>query len=217
MDGDLQDDPKEIPRFIEKINQGFDLVVGWKAKRKDPITKKIASKLFNLLIRLFTRVKVHDSNCCFKAYKKEVAKSISLYGELHRYIPSLAKWKGFRMTEIEVEHNKRKFGKSKYGVTRLWKGFLDLITVKFLMEYSNSPLYLFGSLGIVLSLLGFGTIIAMYIRKYLFGILIGQRQYLFILGVLAAILGIQFISLGLLGEMVVSSSRDKKYIIKEKI
>ena len=203
MDGDLQDDPEEIPRFIEKIKEGYDLVVGWKYKRQDPLSKTIPSKFFNLLIRILTGVKIHDSNCCFKAYKKEVVKNLKIYGELHRYIPSLVHWKGFKVTEIKVKHHKRLHGKSKYGFSRLLKGFLDLLTIKFLIKYSKKPLHFFGSIGIISFLLGILISLYLVYEKYLLNINIGSRPML-ILGVLLLIIGVQFICLGLLGEMILN-------------
>ena len=203
MDGDLQDDPEEIPRFTEKIKEGYDLVVGWKYKRQDPLSKTIPSKFFNFLIKVLTGVKIHDSNCCFKAYKKEVVKNLKIYGELHRYIPSLVNWKGFKVTEIKVKHHKRLHGKSKYGFSRLLKGFLDLLTIKFLIKYSKKPLHFFGSIGIISFLLG--ALISVYLvyEKYFLNINIGSRPML-ILGVLLLIIGVQFICLGLLGEMILN-------------
>ena len=203
MDGDLQDDPEEIPNFIEKIKEGYDLVVGWKYKRQDPLSKRIPSKFFNFLIKILTGVKIHDSNCCFKAYKKEVLKNLKIYGELHRYIPSLVHWKGFKITEIKVKHHKRLHGKSKYGISRLLKGFLDLLTIKFLIKYSKKPLHFFGSIGIISFLVG--TMISLYLlyEKYFLDLNIGSRPLL-ILGVLCVIIGIQFICLGLLGEMILN-------------
>ncbi len=147
MDGDLQDDPEEIPNFINKINEGYDVVVGWRFWRKDRITKKLISKIFNKLTESLTEIGIHDFNCGFKAYRKEVTKNIEIYGELHRYTPVLANWKGFRIGEIKVKHHARKHGKLKYGSSRLVKGFLDLLTVKFLMSFTKKPLHLFGTLG----------------------------------------------------------------------
>jgi glycosyltransferase involved in cell wall biosynthesis len=213
LDADLQDDPKEIPRFIEKINQGYDLVSGWKFKRKDSLTKIISSRFFNFLTSMLTKVKIHDINCGFKAYKKEVVKNINIYGELHRYIPVLAFWKGYKIGEIKVEHHPRMYGKSKYGATRLFKGFLDLITVKFLMSYGKRPLHLFGLIGLLCFLLG--VILGIYLTYLWFiGKGIGSRPLL-MLAVLLVVLGVQFVSLGLLGEMVTSTSKKKDYTIKE--
>ena len=213
LDGDLQDNPKEIPRFIEKLNQGYDLVVGWKFKRKDPLTKIIPSKFFNLLTSFLTKVKIHDMNCGFKAYKKEVIKNINVYGELHRYIPAMAFWRGYKIGEIKVKHYPRRYGKSKYGVNRLFKGFMDLITVKFLMSYGRRPLHLFGLTGLLCFFLG--IVSGLYLTYLWFkGIVIGDRPLL-MLAVLLIVLGVQFISLGLLGDMIISENKGRNYIIKK--
>lgn len=218
MDGDLQDDPKEIPKFLKRIDEGYDLVVGWKFKRKDPLTKRLPSKIFNKLTSLLTDVEVHDINCCFKAYRKRVIENIDVYGELHRYIPALVHWKGYKISEIKVNHRPRKHGKSKYGPMRLLKGFLDLITVKFLVSYAGRPLHLFGIMGILSSLIGF--LLGMYLLyiKYFFGQLIGERPMLFA-AILLVIVGIQFISMGLLGEMITSTHQSPGggYLVKENL
>jgi glycosyltransferase involved in cell wall biosynthesis len=201
MDGDLQDDPEEIPRFIEKIEEGYDLVVGWKYPRNDPITKKIASKFFNKLTCMLTDINLHDFNCGFKAYKKIVMDNISLYGEMHRYIPALAAWNGFKIAEIKVKHHPRKFGKSKYGFSRLFKGLLDLITVKFLTGYATRPMHVFGIPGTISVLVGFFIGLYLVILKYWKGVLLIERPLL-LLAVLLILLGLQFLSMGLLGEMM---------------
>lgn len=213
LDADLQDDPKEIPRFLEKINRGYDLVSGWKFKRYDPITKTIPSKIFNWLTAKIIGVKLHDSNCGFKCYKKEVIQKIHIYGELHRYIPALVFWKGFRIGEIKVNHRPRKFGKSKYGFTRLFKGFLDLITVKYLTTYNKRPLHFFGFIGFIFGFLGFLSGIYLVYLKSL-GHSISTRP-LVSLTVLLTFLGVQFISLGLLGDMITSQSKGEEYVIRE--
>lgn len=207
MNGDLQDDPAEIPNFVDAIESGSDLVSGWKSSRKDPLTKKLPSKLFNKMTRLLTGVGLHDFNCGFKAYKKEVLDSISLYGEMHRYIPALAAQYGFKITELKVEHRPRSYGKSKYGFTRLIKGFLDLITVKFLTEYSSRPLHVFGIPGILSLIFGFFIGVYLVILKYWRNIMLSDRPLL-LLSILLIILGLQFISIGLLGEMI--TFRDRK-------
>ena len=215
MDGDLQDDPKEIPRFIAEINKGYDLVNGWKFRRYDPITKTLPSKFFNWLTRKITKVNVHDSNCGFKAYRRKVIQNIKIHGELHRYIPSLANWKGYKVTEIKVEHHPRKYGKSKYGVERLMKGFLDLITIRFLEKYTRRPLHFFGPIGILSILLGF--IAGAYLTYgWFIGRGIGNRPLLF-LAILLIVVGVQFISLGLLGEMIANMDRKGDYVIKKKL
>lgn len=202
MDGDLQDDPKEIPKFIEKIKEGWDVAVGWRFPRNDSISKKIASKMFNRLTGTLTGLLLHDINCGFKAFRQDVVKNITLYGELHRYLPVLASMRGYSVCEVKVKHHKRIYGKSKFGIGRLIKGFIDLITVTFLMEYSKKPLHFFGSIGIVTFLSG--VLINSYLVLLWFkGIKIGDRPLL-MLGVLLVIISIQFISMGLLGEMIVS-------------
>ena len=202
MDGDLQDDPDEIPQFIKKIEEGYDLVVGWKYPRIDPFTKTVPSKFFNWLTCMLTGINLHDFNCGFKAYKKDVIHNISLYGEMHRYIPALAAWHGFKIAEIKVKHHPRKYGKSKYGFSRLLKGFLDLITVKFLTSFATRPLHVFGIPGILSLLFGFFIGLYLLIQKYLRNITISDRPLL-LLSVLLILLGLQFISIGLLGEMMV--------------
>ena len=217
MDGDLQDDPDEIPRFIEKIEEGYDLVVGWKHHRKDPITKTLPSKFFNWLTCMLTGVNLHDFNCGFKAYKKVVIDNISLYGEMHRYIPALVAWHGFKITEIKVKHHPRKYGKSKYGFFRLIKGFLDLITVKFLTSYLTRPLHVFGIPGILSLVFGFFIGLYLVILKYWKGVALSERPLL-LLSVLLILLGLQFISIGLLGEMItfreVKGDNVERYIEK---
>lgn len=202
MDADLQDDPNEIPSFINKINEGFDLVAGWKQKRKDPLSKTLPSKLFNFVTSKLFKLRLHDYNCGFKAYRNEVVKSISIYGELHRYIPALAKAHGFSICEIPVVHHKREFGKSKYGAKRLVKGFLDLLTVNLITKYARSPLYLFGLSGMFISFLGFATTLYLSIMKIFFGMALSSRPLL-ILGVLLIVVGVQLISIGLIGEFIV--------------
>ncbi|HII91284.1 MAG TPA: glycosyltransferase family 2 protein [Methanosarcina sp.] len=211
MDGDLQDDPKEIPRFIEELKK-YDMVSGWKNKRQDPISKTLPSKVFNRLTRFITGVKVHDFNCGYKAYNNYVVKSINLYGELHRYIPALVYWKGYTVGEIEVEHHPRVHGESKYGIERLLKGFLDLITVTFLMMYKKRPLHVFGGIGILFGLSG--VIISIYlIVLWAVGLKIGDRPLL-MLGILLTVTGAQFISLGLIGELITNSRNNDDYVIK---
>jgi glycosyltransferase involved in cell wall biosynthesis len=206
MDGDLQDDPKEIPNFLRKINEGYDMVVGWKFKRHDPLTKRLPSKLFNWLTARLTGLRIHDSNCCFKIMKSSVAKDIDVYGELHRYIPALAHMKGYNVAEMKVNHRPRLHGRSKYGFSRLVKGMLDLITIKFLMSYAKRPMHLFGSMGIISFAAGLVISLYMLLLKLLYNSPIGERPLL-LLGVLLLVIGVQFVSLGLLGEMIVGSKR----------
>ncbi|MBT3324123.1 glycosyltransferase family 2 protein [archaeon] len=200
MDADLQDNPKEIPNFIKKINEGYDLVSGWKYNRLDPLGKRVPSKLFNKLTRILTRVNLHDFNCGFKAYKKEVAKSLKLYGEMHRYIPAMASWQGFKVGEIKVDHRERVHGVSKYGWERLIKGLLDLCTITFLGSYQRSPLHLFGTIGLAAT--AEGILIGTYLTiKWFEGYPLSNRPLL-LLAVLLIVLGIQILSLGLIAEMI---------------
>ena len=214
MDADLQDDPKEIPRFLQKLDDGYDLVSGWKKERRDPFSKTVPSKLFNKVTSWLTKIKIHDFNCGFKAYKRDVVKEVNIYGELHRYIPVLAHWRGYKVGEIVVKHHPRKFGKSKYGFSRLIKGFLDLLTIMFLTGYSKRPSHVFGTVGATFTLIGFGINAYLAVLWFL-GEPIGHRPLL-TLGVLLMIIGVQFISMGLLGEMVAAGQMrdDKEYSIK---
>ncbi|HPY95829.1 MAG TPA: glycosyltransferase family 2 protein [Candidatus Cloacimonadota bacterium] len=220
MDADLQDNPKEIPKFIEAINEGYDLVTGWKQKRHDPISKTIPSKLFNFVTSKTFGLKLHDYNCGFKAYRKEVVKEIDVYGEMHRYIPALAKAKGFKIKEISVEHRAREYGKSKYGFERYLRGYLDLLTVKLVTDFSRSPLYLFGGIGTVLSSIGLFITAYLFIMRVLHLTYLSNRPILFF-AVLLLVVGVQFISIGLIGELLVNQSRkynkQKNISIKEKI
>ncbi len=147
MDADLQDDPKEIPNLLKKLDEGYDLCSGWKKKRQDPFVKKYSSLFFNFVTRMMSGIKIHDFNCGLKAYRKEVVENLKVYGELHRYMPVLAKWQGFTITEIPVKHQRRRYGKTKYGISRFFKGFIDLITVIFSTRYIKRPMHFFGFFG----------------------------------------------------------------------
>lgn len=205
MDADLQDDPKEIPNFITKINEGYDLVSGWKQNRKDSFIKNNSSKFFNFITSIFSKIKLHDFNCGFKAYKSEVAKSLDLYGQLHRYIPVIVGNQGYKIAEIPIHHRKRKYGKSKYGPVRFLNGFLDLLTVMVLTKYFKRPAHFFGGLGAIA--LGSGFTISLYITCLkLFTGSIQGRLPLFIAGILLIMVGVQLVSLGLIGEMFVKIS-----------
>lgn len=220
MDADLQDNPIEIPNFIAKLEEGSDLVTGWKEKRHDPISKTLPSKLFNKVTSKTFGLKLHDYNCGFKAYKKQVIDEIDVYGEMHRYIPALAHAKGFRIAEIPVQHRKREFGKSKFGAERYLRGFLDLLTVKLVTGFIHSPLYLFGRLGAVLG--GTGFLMGLYLTytKYVLHQPLSNRPLIF-LAMLLMLLGIQFFSIGMLGELIVNQNRthtkDNKVSIMERI
>lgn len=209
MDADLQDDPKEFSRFIGKIDEGYDMVVGWKKKRLDSFEKRMPSKVFNIVTSKVSGVKLHDHDCGFKCFTKKVAESIDLYGEMHRYIPLLAHRKGFRITEIEVEHHRREHGISKYGIERYMRGALDFLTTIFLLKYSDRPMYIFGRLGIWSSLIGF--IICLHLTvQWFMGQSIGGRPLL-MLGVLLVMIGMQFISIGFIGNLIVDLTRRDKY------
>jgi glycosyltransferase involved in cell wall biosynthesis len=216
LDADLQDDPAEIPNLIHKINDGYDLVSGWKKKRQDPITKTLPSKLFNYITARMTGIELHDFNCGLKAYRKEVIREIPVYGSLHRYLPVLAHWKGFAIGEIIVHHQARKYGVTKYGWRRFFDGFFDLFTVLFLTRYRQKPLHLFGFLGMTSLLAGF--IISLYLTILWFqGYGIGNRPLLF-LGILLIIVGMQSFSIGLIGEMITNlKDEEGSYSIREKI
>ena len=204
LDGDLQDDPREIPRFLAKLDEGYDLVSGWKRTRRDPWTKVLPSRVFNLVVSLLTRIRIHDFNCGFKAYRRALVSELHLYGGLHRFIPLLAQAKGFRIAEIEVEHRTRAHGKSKYGAGRFAAGFLDFLTVLLLTGYASRPLHFFGATGLLSSLAGLG--ISLYLAVVWLqpnAAPVGPRPLL-MLAVLLIILGIQLISLGLIGEMIIS-------------
>lgn len=215
MDADLQDDPGEIPNFIQKLDEGYDLVSGWRSTRQDPFSKIFFSRLFNYLTAILTGLRIHDFNCGFKSYRKEVIKDLSLYGELHRYVPALTHWQGFKISEIKVKHRPRAHGRSKYGVKRLFSGLTDLLTVMFLTKYMKKPLHLFGGIGFLFFLAGF--IISVYLAILWFqGQGIGGRPLL-LLGVLLMLFGFQIISAGLIGEMIVNVRHkgEAGYIIKK--
>lgn len=169
MDADLQDDPKEIPRFVNKINGGWDIVVGWRKERKDPLEKRLASRLFNIVVSKISGINLHDFNCGFKAYTGQVVKTIEVYGELHRFIPVMAESYGFKICEIPVKHHPRSFGRSKYGKERYLPGLFDLLTASFIAGYSRRPLHLLGKFGIISSFFGFLLLIYVSIVKFVYG------------------------------------------------
>jgi glycosyltransferase involved in cell wall biosynthesis len=215
MDSDLQDDPFAIPEMVKLIEDGYDLVSGWKKKRYDPLIYTFPSKIWNSFTSWVAGVKLHDFNCGFKAYRAETAKSLDIYGERHRYLPVFAHWNGFRVTEIAVPHHARKFGKSKYGVDKFVKGTLDLLTIVFLRKYLKNPLHFFGALGILFFLAGTG------ILGY-FGILwaVEGRLHirpLMLLGVGAILMGVQLFSIGLICELIAHTSERDDYLIAERL
>ncbi len=201
MDGDLQNDPHDIPRLLDKIEEGFDVVTGWRYDRKDAfLNRRLPSIIANKIIAMTTGVKIHDYGCTLKAFRKEVVKNIRLYGEMHRYIPAIASGMGTSIAEIKVNHRPRKFGTTKYGISRTFRVILDLMTVKFLLSYSTRPIHVFGQLGLFSGGAGFLIALVMTIQRQFFGKPMGDRPLL-LLAVLLMFIGIQFITMGLLAEL----------------
>ncbi len=215
MDADLQDDPEEIPALIKKLNEGYDLVSGWKKVRHDPFIKKHTSKLFNLVTSMMVGLRLHDYNCGLKAYVRDVVKNIKVYGEMHRYIPALAHLTGYKVTEIPVTHYERKYGKTKFGLSRFFNGMFDLITVLFTTKYIKRPLHLFGFLGVACSLAGFGILLYLTVVKFVESVPISGRP-LFFVAILMAIVGVQFFSIGLIGEMITKTTIENDNVIIDK-
>jgi dolichol-phosphate mannosyltransferase len=207
IDGDLQDDPAEIPRLLAKLDEGFDLVSGWKTRRRDPLRRRLLSRIFNGVTGRVSGLRLHDMNCGLKAYRAEVVRGLALYGELHRFIPVLAHYRGFRVAELPVNHRPRSHGRSRYGLERYLRGFLDLLTVTFMGRYRHRPLHLFGGLGLVLGFVGIVVLAYLTVLKAT-GEAIGHRPLL-TLGVLLVVVGLQFFSLGLLSEMVTSHHEER--------
>jgi len=216
LDGDLQDDPNEIPNLLKRLDEGYDLVSGWKRDRQDPPTKTLPSLFFNAVVRTFSAVKIHDFNCGLKAYRSEVVRELNLYGEQHRFIPILANNRGFRVGEIPVRHRRRIHGKSKFGPRRLLRGFFDFITVAFLSRYNHRPLHLFGFWGVLM--FAVGTIINVYLTAMWFlGHALSNRPML-VFATLLMIVGFQSVSLGLLSEMVASMRPGRShYSVRKRI
>ncbi len=221
MDADLQNDPEDIPKLIEKLQEGYDLVSGWRKNRKDPLfSRKLPSMIANWVISRVTGVKLHDYGCTLKAYRSDVIKELELYGDMHRFLPALTKRQGAKVTEIEVKHHPRLYGRSKYGIGRTVRVILDILLVKFLNEYINKPMYVFGSLGFLLFVLGFSMLLYLIFIKLFWGERIGTRPLL-ILSVLSLLAGIQLVSTGIIAELLVriyyKSKGDKPYKIEETI
>lgn len=220
MDADMQDSPDEIPELRKMvIEDGFDLVSGWKKKRYDnTFTKNIPSKFFNAAARSMSKIKLHDFNCGLKAYRKKVIKSIEVYGEMHRYIPVIAKWAGFdKITEKPVQHQERKYGKTKFGVERFVNGFLDLMSITFVGRYGKRPMHIFGTLGVLSFFFGILILIYLTITKTLFGIVGMTNRPIFYLGILTIIVGTQLFVAGFLGELIARNGADKNhYFISDK-
>lgn len=217
LDADLQDDPFAVRQLIEKLQEGFDLVSGWKRQRNDPFSKTFPSRIFNLTTRLFTGIVLHDFNCGLKAYRRKVVESLELHGEMHRYIPVLAQWNGFRVSEVPVKHNPRKFGKTKFGTSRIFPGLFDFFTVLFITRYLRQPMHFFGMLSLVSFLVGFGISLYVTIGKVFFNEAVVNRPILF-LGILLIIVAVQFFSIGLLGEMLTrDTSSTPDYTVRETV
>ena len=206
IDADLQDDPAEIPRLVAKIQEGWDVVSGWKKDRKDPASKRIPSKLFNLVTRIFTGIKIHDFNCGLKAYRRKVVKAIDVYGGLHRYIPALAGQKGFSVTEIEVNHRPREFGETKYGGNRFFHGFFDLFTMLFTSKYFDRPLHFFGFIGLFCILISTICEVFPIYDKLGNGIPFQKHFALIVFGAMVFVLGLWLFSIGLLAELFIKTS-----------
>jgi glycosyltransferase involved in cell wall biosynthesis len=219
MDADLQDDPKELENLLNKIKEGYDLVSGWKKKRYDPISKTLPSKFFNFVTSIASGVKLHDFNCGLKLYRREVIKTVNVYGEMHRYIPALAHWEGFKVTELPVSHHPRQYGKTKFGLSRFVNGFLDLLTVLLTTRYMKRPLHFFGATGSLIALLGLFINIYLTIEWVLGNTYLSNRP-LALFGIGMIIVGVQFISIGLIAEIITKSMNESQsinYSIKEKI
>jgi glycosyltransferase involved in cell wall biosynthesis len=208
IDGDGQDDPAEIPRLLAKLDEGFDLVSGWKTRRRDPLARRALSRVFNAATSRLSGLRLHDMNCGLKVYRAEVVRDVNLYGELHRFLPVLAHYEGYRVAELPVNHRPRAHGRSRYGLERYLRGFLDLLTVSFMGRYRHRPLHLFGGLGLLLGLAG-AVVLAYLTALKLAGEAIGHRPLL-TLGVLLVVVGMQFFSLGLISELLTSQHEQRR-------
>lgn len=221
MDADLQNDPRDIPLLLKKLNEGYDIVSGWRVNRKDKaITRRFPSVVANKLISSLTGVYLHDYGCTLKAYKKEVIENIDLYGEMHRYIPAIASWMGVRVAEVPVRHHSREYGKSKYGISRTIKVVLDIITLKFLLSYSQRPIQVFGVLGLFSATAGFIITVYLIVMRIFFNQALSERP-LFILSIFMIFIGIQLITMGLLAEVLMRVHHEVRnrptYVVKEMI
>ena len=214
LDADLQDDPAELPRLIETLGQGHDLVSGWKQNRKDPITKTLPSRLFNAVTSMVAGLKLHDFNCGFKLYRREVTEALEIYGEFHRFIPALAHWRGFRVAEVAVHHRARRFGKSKFGAARFINGFLDLLAAAFISTSALKPLHVFGRIGLLF--LGVGVAIGVWFIVQWAGGEPMRVRPLMLFGVGMVLLGIQFVLMGLLGEMIAHQGARAEYPVRQR-
>lgn len=218
MDADLQNDPEDIPLLLAKMDDGYDVVSGWRFGRRDPFLKKVSSKFANAIRRLISREKIHDSGCSLKAYRKKCFKDLDLYGEMHRFIPTLLLWKGFKVGEVKVRHYPRKHGKTKYGIWRILKGFLDLLVVMFWQKYSARPIHLFGGFGLLFGTIGFLVGLYLIIMKIIYGVLLSNRPLL-LLSMLLMILGVQLVIFGILADILIKIyyKGRKNYGIKKEL
>jgi glycosyltransferase involved in cell wall biosynthesis len=215
LDADLQDDPHELPKLLAKLDTGYDLVGAWRTHRQDSVSKKWPSRIANFTISALTGIKLNDLNCGFKVYRRQVVQDLKLYGELHRFIPVLAHWQGYRITEVPVTHHPRQFGHSKYGARRFMRSYIDFLSVLFLTRYLKRPMHLFGMAGSIVAALG--TVIMLYLAGlWLFEGGIGWRPLLFF-GITALVVGIQLVSVGLLGEMLRNATfrPEEEYSIRQ--
>lgn len=221
MDADRQNDPHDIPMMLEKINEGYDLVCGWRFDRQDGYwLRRFPSMLANKLISRITDVNLHDYGCTLKAFRREVVENISLYGEMHRFIPAIASWQGVSIAEVKVNHRPRVAGTSKYGISRTFRVVLDLITVKYLLSYSSKPLQFFGAIGLVSAAIGFLLCVLLTFQRFMYEIPLADRPLL-LLAVLLIFIGLQFITVGLLGEVQTrtyyESQKKSTYVVREVI
>jgi glycosyltransferase involved in cell wall biosynthesis len=214
LDADLQDDPSELPKLAEALEGGLDLVSGWKRNRQDPVSKTLPSRLFNAVTSWFSGVRLHDFNCGFKLYRREVTESLDVYGERHRFLPALAHWRGFRVGEVQVHHRPRRFGKSKFGASRFVNGFLDLLSAAFISTSALKPLHVFGRIGLLFLLVGVGLAV-WFVAQWLQGEPIRVRP-LMLFGAALVLLGIQFILMGLLGEMIAHLAARVDYPVRQR-
>lgn len=219
LDADLQNDPKDIPLLIEKMNEGYDIVSGWRINRQDKaMSRRFPSKVANWLIARLTGVRIHDYGCTLKAYSRDVVKNIELYGEMHRYIPAVASWMGISVAEVPVHHHSRKFGKSKYGISRTIRVILDIIILKYLLTYSQRPIQIFGLMGLFTGLIGGVITIYLIIMRLFFNIPLSSRP-LFTLSIFMIFIGLQLITMGILGELIMrtyhEASGKPTYAIKQ--
>jgi glycosyltransferase involved in cell wall biosynthesis len=215
MDADLQDDPSAIPEMVRTLDSGWDLVSGWKKKRHDPVAFTFPSKVWNFFMAAITGVRLHDLNCGFKAYRSDTAKSLDIYGDRHRYLPVLAHWNGYSVTEVPVTHHARKFGKSKYGFSKFFKGSFDLLTLLFLRKYLKNPMHFFGMIGILFAIVGFAILSFFGIEWIISGNM--HLRPLVLLAIGALIMGVQFFSIGLIGELITNLTPHNTYTIRESL